>query len=69
MTGQDMADFAFGLAAKIHSVGYVEPANYCAWCKRWLGPDPEAEKAKAANGAPISHGICPECAKKLEAGK
>ena len=68
MTGQDMADFAFGLAEKIHSVGQgVMPDRICAWCKCGLGPDPRAEKARAASGAPISHGICPECARKLEA--
>lgn len=68
LTGQDMADLAFGVAAKIHSLG-KEPAKICAWCECGLGPNPGAEKVKQANGAIVTHGICPECAKKLEAGK
>lgn len=45
----------------------AEPARICAWCGCGLGADPEAEKAKQANGVPITHGICADCAEKMEA--
>jgi len=36
-------------------------ARICAWCGCGLGEDPGAEKERAAEGAPVTHGICYPC--------
>lgn len=43
---------------RIYKLSEVLPV-YCAWCKRHMrGPEP------GYNDPSVSHGLCPECAKR-----
>ena len=46
---------------KIYSLQKIyEIPTYCAWCKKHMGGEDVGIDAEG-----VSHGICPECAKKV----
>lgn len=63
---------AFEIYRIVSRLSYLENfLHVCAWChkieqqSRWLTIE---EHFKQQTGAKISHGLCPECAQKLQAG-